>query len=76
MSPHWRSFCQARSMQACLLPLLPAQAAQLKGACSHAPFGRGENTIVYNSVRNALQLCPNQFQLTAPGDDVQTSSFK
>ncbi|CAK0760425.1 hypothetical protein CVIRNUC_002770 [Coccomyxa viridis] len=45
------------------LPLLAPQATQLKGVCEQAPFGRGEKTLVDKTIRNALQLSPEQFQL-------------
>ena len=49
------------------LPLLAPQATQLKGVCEQAPFGRGERTLVDKTIRNALQLSPDQFQLKNTG---------
>ena len=48
---------------ACLAP----QASQLKDVCEQAPFGRGEDTIVDTTMRNALQLGPDKFELKNPG---------
>lgn len=48
-------------------PFLAPQASQLKDVCEQAPFGRGEDTIVDTSIRNALQLSPDKFQLKNPG---------
>ena len=48
-------------------PFLALQASQLKDVCEQAPFGRGEDTIVDTSIRNALQLSPDKFQLKNPG---------
>ena len=49
------------------IPLLATQATQLKGVCEQAPFGRGEHTLVDKTIRNALQLSPDQFQLKNAG---------
>jgi hypothetical protein len=38
------------------LPLLPVQAEQLVAVATHAPYGRGEQTIVDTSVRRTWQI--------------------
>ena len=48
------------------LPLLPVQAEQLIGIAQHAPYGRGEQTLVDTEVRRTWQIGPERVQI-APG---------
>jgi hypothetical protein len=45
------------------LPLLPVQAEQLIAVASRAPYGRGADTIVDESVRRTWQIGPEQVHL-------------
>ncbi len=45
------------------LPINSLQVGKVVEKCSRAPFGRGEDTIVDNSVRNTWQLNPSQFSI-------------
>lgn len=48
------------------LPLVPRDAEILKAACRRAPFGRGDETVVDESVRKTWELDHTQFQLANP----------
>ncbi|KAK9777645.1 hypothetical protein SCAR479_05693 [Seiridium cardinale] len=48
------------------LPLTARDAEALKAACSQAPFGRGDETLVDESVRRTWELNHDQFRLTNP----------
>ncbi|ETS75550.1 hypothetical protein PFICI_12494 [Pestalotiopsis fici W106-1] len=48
------------------LPLVPRDADLLKAACRQAPFGRGEETVVDESVRKTWELDHTQFKLANP----------
>lgn len=48
------------------LPLSEQDARSLVQACHQAPFGKGSETIIDTSVRNTLELNPNQFQIQNP----------
>jgi predicted 2-oxoglutarate/Fe(II)-dependent dioxygenase YbiX len=45
------------------LPLLPVQAEQLIGIAQHAPYGRGEQTLVDTEVRRTWQIGPERVQI-------------
>ncbi|KAL9653567.1 hypothetical protein ABK040_000487 [Willaertia magna] len=47
------------------LPILcKEQANELISHCSKAPYGRGEQTIYDDNVRNTWQLSPSQFRVS------------
>lgn len=48
------------------LPLSEHQALQIIQKCQQAPFGRGEKTLIDNSVRNVWQISPQAFKLANP----------
>ena len=48
-------------------PFLLPRLRSSRVSVSKAPFGRGENTLVDITIRNALQLSPDQFQLKNTG---------
>ena len=48
------------------LPLSHHQAKDIIGTCHPAPFGKGSQTIVDESVRKTWELNPDQFQLCGP----------
>lgn len=48
------------------LPLQPRDADLLKAACRRAPFGRGAETVVDDSVRKTWELDHSQFKLANP----------
>lgn len=48
------------------LPLAALQAKELKTHCEHAPYGKGEETLVDTRVRRVWQLNPDRFALTNP----------
>ncbi|HEY6849694.1 MAG TPA: 2OG-Fe(II) oxygenase [Terracidiphilus sp.] len=45
------------------LPLLPVQAEQLIAIAQHAPYGRGEQTLVDTEVRRTWQIDPERVQI-------------
>jgi hypothetical protein len=45
------------------LPLLPVQAEQLIAMAQHAPYGRGEQTLVDTEVRRTWQIGPERVQI-------------
>ena len=45
------------------LPLLPVQAEQLIAIAQHAPYGRGEQTLVDTAVRRTWQIDPERVQI-------------
>ncbi|KAL8673448.1 MAG: hypothetical protein Q9224_007523, partial [Gallowayella concinna] len=47
-------------------PLIEYQAKQLVQACHQAPFGKGNQTIVDQDIRNTWELNPDQFELLNP----------
>jgi hypothetical protein len=48
------------------LPLTSRDAETLKGVCTQAPFGRGDETVVDESVRKTWELAASQFKLVNP----------
>ncbi len=48
------------------LPLMAAQAEQIKARCTRAPFGRGEQTLYDPAVRDTWQLSPDQIIIENP----------
>lgn len=48
------------------LPLTPRDAELLKGVCTQAPFGRGDETVVDESVRKTWELHSSKFKLVNP----------
>ena len=48
------------------LPVGKLQAKAIIAACTQAPFGRGQETIVDTTVRNTWELEPSQFTITNP----------
>ncbi|MGH7139701.1 MAG: 2OG-Fe(II) oxygenase, partial [Pirellulales bacterium] len=72
------TFCVARGVPAVLpglivrdvgsiaLPLIPAQAEELKQQCRQAPYGKGEKTLVDTQVRRVWRMTPDRFKLANP----------
>ncbi len=51
------------------LPLTPKVARDLIKHCHHAPYGKGEETLVDTSVRRVWRLEPDEFELANPDWD-------
>ncbi|KAL8838689.1 MAG: hypothetical protein Q9176_004929 [Flavoplaca citrina] len=47
-------------------PLIEHQAKQIVDVCHQAPFGKGSETVIDESVRKTWELNPNQFNLVNP----------
>lgn len=48
------------------LPLMERDASMIKGECEQAPFGRGDDTVVDQSVRKTWQLDASLFRCSNP----------
>ncbi|KIY99047.1 hypothetical protein MNEG_8915 [Monoraphidium neglectum] len=55
------------------LPLSAEGAAALKAACEQAPYGKGMDTVVDTTVRDALQVGPEQITIGKEWDPVLTA---
>lgn len=58
---------KVQDVGAIILPLQESQARQMIEHAQQAPYGRGSETLVDISVRNTLELNPDQFELGNPG---------